>query len=191
VFVDFAAVKAATTMADVIKMLGLKLKQSGNQWRGICPTCKGAGERSLVITEGKGFFCFTAHSGGDQIALVAHITAKSAKDAAQEIAAWKGMIPGKTPATEAPESEAGGSETKKLAPLAYLEPEHDAVLAVGFDPEFAKAHGIGYAPKGMMRGTIAVPFRDEDGNLLGYLGIEEARLPADFMTNVVPLRKRA
>ncbi len=36
-FIDFAAVKAATTMADIGSMLDLGLKQTGNQWRGSCP----------------------------------------------------------------------------------------------------------------------------------------------------------
>src|SRR4029077_5126385 len=131
-FIDFAALKAATTMADIVKMLGLRLKQSGNQWRGVCPTCKNAGERSLVITEGKGFFCFSGKSGGDQIALVAHITDTSAKEAASVIAKWKGLLPrpndeAKLPSVVHEPESARGMETQKFQPLAYLECEHDAV----------------------------------------------------------------
>lgn len=44
-----------------------------------------------------------------------------------------------------------------------------------------------------MRGLVAVPIRDEDGVLHGYIGIDEARLPKDFQMpeNVVQLRKPA
>jgi hypothetical protein len=34
------------------------------------------------------------------------------------------------------------------------------------------------------------PFRDESGNLLGYIGVQEAALPADFTPNVVSLDKK-
>lgn len=192
-YVDFAQIKAATTMADVVKMLGLKLKQNGNQWRGKCPICKLASDRSLAITEHKGFYCFQDGKGGDCIALVAHISGISAKEAALAIAKWKGLTPADRARSQAhePESEAGGMETKKLQPLAYLEHDHDAVTAIGFDPEIAKELGIGYAPKGLMRGTVAVPVRDEHGDIRGYIGITDAKLPPDFMQNVLPFKKRA
>ena len=77
-----------------------------------------------------------------------------------------------------------------MTALAYLEPDHEAVLALGFDPVVARKLGIGYSPKGLMRGAVAVPIRDELGNLLGYLGLEDPpRLPPDFQTNVVSLAK--
>jgi hypothetical protein len=80
-----------------------------------------------------------------------------------------------------------------LKPLEYLEAENPAVVAAGFDPEEAAKLGIGYAGKGIMRGTVAVPIRDETGTLLGYIGVTEARCPPKgfFPTNVVPLQKRA
>ncbi|MBV9669752.1 MAG: hypothetical protein JOZ43_02250 [Acidobacteriales bacterium] len=195
-FIDFSELKAVTTMADIVSMLGLKLRQSGNQWRGPCPTCKAGGDRALVITEGKGFYCFSGNTGGDQIALVAHIKDVGAKDAANAIATWKALIPRNNTvprsqgAVPVPES-ARGEETKKFPPLAYLECEHPAVDAIGFDAAFAKMHGIGYAGKGILRGTVAVPFRDETGVLLGYIGITDAKLPPTFTANVVAFAKKS
>lgn len=194
-FVDFAEVKEKVSFADTISLLKLELKRSGNQWRGPCTTCNSGGDRALVVTDGRGWYCFALKKGGDQISLAAHVLEVSAKDAAGELARRAGIV--QVPSTSAstvrkntvPESEGGGGS--KLQPLSYLEHDHDAVVAVGFDPEFCKEHGIGYAPRGMMRGTIAIPFRDETGALLGYIGVEDAKLPPDFMTNVVPLRQRA
>lgn len=194
-FIDFAEVKEKVSFADAISYLKLGLKGSGNQWRGPCPACNSGGDRALVVTEGRGFYCFANKKGGDQIALAAHVLEVPAKEAAQELAERAGIVPvgkGTVPGTSSrtvPESE--GVEGSKLSPLSYLEHEHDAVAAVGFDPEFCKQHGIGYAPRGLMRGTIAIPFRDEQGVLLGYVGVEDCRIPEDFKTNVVPLRKRA
>ena len=158
--VDFNEVKARVSFADAITKLALNLKQNGNQWRGECPQCKG-GERSLVITESKGFFCFSKKLGGDVIALTAHVRNIEVKQAAEWLA-------GEQP------------EAKGFSPLPYIDPAHEAVVAVGFGTEFAQKHGIGFAPKGILRGLVAVPFRDKAGTLLGYIGIDGATLPADF-----------
>ena len=195
-FVDFADVKEKVSFEQALSLLSLDLKRSGNQWRGPCPACRSGGDRALVVTEGRGFFCFSLKKGGDQIALAAHVLEVPVKEAAQELAERAGIVPvpagnstsGKVPSRTVPESEGGSGS--KLAPLSYLEPDHEAVAAVGFDLAFCKEHGIGYAPRGMMRGTIAIPFRDEHGTLLGYIGVEDCRIPPDFQTNVVDLAKR-
>lgn len=181
-FVDFDEVKRSVSFGQAISLLKLTMQQHGQQWRSACPACKKGGDRALVITEGKGFFCFASHKGGDVIALAAHIRDCNVKDAAAFLA--KTTVPVTVPKKE--------DEAEGLQPLTYLEHDHAAVLAVGFDPDVAKRLGIGYASKGIMRGTVAIPVRDENGTLLGYVGVEEARLPADFMGgNVVSLRKPA
>lgn len=192
-FVDFAEVKEKVSFSDTIGHLKLDMKQSGNQWRSACPTCKNGGDRALVITDGKGWFCFGLKKGGDQIALVAHILELGVKEAAYELAQLAGIVPSVSNGTgtsrTVPQND--GVKSKGLEPLSYLEPEHDAVIAIGFDPDVATSLGIGYAPRGIMRGTVAVPIRDARGVLKGYIGIEGATLPADFQTNVVPFQKRA
>lgn len=194
-FVDFAALKEQVSFSAAIELLDLELKPSGNQWRGKCPACNSGGDRALVVTDGKGFFCFALKKGGDQIALAAHILNLSARDAAQELARRAGIVQDTSTCTGTVQGktvpEGDGGEGSKLSPLSYLEHEHDAVVAVGFDTEFCKRHGIGYAPRGIMRGTIAIPFRDARGTLLGYIGVEDCRIPADFTSNVIPLKQRA
>jgi hypothetical protein len=65
-------------------------------------------------------------------------------------------------------------------------------VALGFDPEFCERHGIGYAPRGVVRGSVAIPFRNADGVLLGYIGVQDLTyLPPDFTANVVPFKKTA
>ena len=194
-FLDFDALKKAVTFEQAIGLLALQVKRhSGTQWRGACPSCKTGGDRALVITEGKGFFCFAERAGGDVIALVAHVRDCSAKDAAAFLV---GIVQGNSTVhsserkSTVPES-AAGNEPKKFSPLPYLESEHIAVDAIGFSAEFARKHGIGYAPRGTMRGYVLVPFRDDLGNLLGYIGVTpDCKLPADFTTNVVTFPKSA
>jgi hypothetical protein len=40
-----------------------------------------------------------------------------------------------------------------------------------------RALGIGYASKGLMKGYVAIPIRLPTGELTGYIGISEAKLP--------------
>jgi DNA primase len=196
-FLDFAALKEAVPFATAIELLHLDLKQQGNQWRGPCPACQTGGPRALVVTDQKAWFCFSLKKGGDVIALASHVLGLSAKDAAQELAERAGIVPVRSTGTrtvQAPSTvpESKAAEGSKLSPLSYLEPENDAVIALGLDPEFCKEQGIGYAPRGVVRGSVAIPFRDEHGTLLGYFGVQELTyLPPDFQTNVVPLHKRA
>ena len=182
-FLDFEEIKRRVSLTQAAQLLALQLTKSGpNQMRGACPACKGGGPRALVITEQKGWYCFSAQTGGDVIALAAHIRGCSVKEAAKLLSGAP-TIPDTVP------QERG---EKNLTPLSYLEHDHASVLALGFDAEVAKRLGIGYAAKGLMRGTVAVPIRDETGNLIGYIGLEDGvRLPPDFMSNVVPIGKKS
>ena len=193
-FVDFSAVKEAVSFSDAIDYLELKLKHAGNQWRGPCPTCNSGGNRALVLTEGRGWYCFAQKAGGDVIALAAHILSLKPKEAAQALAERAGIVPVQDGTVQrkstVPESE--GAAGSKLSPLSYLEADHDLVIALGLNPEWCKQNGIGYAPRGVVRGAVAIPFRNEHGVLLGYFGTTELTyIPPDFQTNVVPLRKKA
>src|ERR1700712_478258 len=178
-FVDFQEIKQRVSIEDAVKMLGLQMKPGNNQLRGPCPACKEGGDRALVITPSKSaFYCFADKKGGDQIALVAHIQGMAVRDAALFLAG-DNRTSNSTVGTSqtVPEGESGKQGDRTLAPLSYLEADHPAVDAVGFDADFCKKHGIGYAGKGLMRGTVAIPFRDEHGTLLGYVGVTECKLP--------------
>lgn len=190
-FLDFEAIKAQNKIEDVASQLKLVMKPSNNQLRGACPACRAEDLRTLAITPGvQKFYCFSAQKGGDVIGLVAHILDTPMKQAAEWLCgtSTSSVLTSTVRSSTQPESENG--EGKTLAPLSYLQPDHEAVSAVGFDTEVAKALGIGYSPKGLMRGTVAIPVRDEHGVLKGYLGITEARLPPSFQSNVVPFGKK-
>jgi DNA primase len=193
-FVDFSAVKAAISIEQAAQFLGLQLKQAGLQFRSPCPSCKDGGDRALVITPAKGlFYCFADRKGGDVIALAAHIRQCETKEAASILAEQFGLgTDTGTKSAPVPQKTKPG-DNPAFKGLDYLQHDHDAVEAVGFDAETAKALGIGFAPRGMMAGLVAVPVRLEDGTLAGYIGITEAKLPKTFHlvpTNVVSFPKR-
>lgn len=113
--------------------------------------------------------------GGDVIALTAHVCKASNKEAAAVLAEY---VAKQTPATPAPKQEAPSKgQNATLEPLDYLETAHDLLDELGIPENVAEAVGIGYAPKGIMRGTVAIPIRLPSGALIGYVGITEAKTP--------------
>ena len=172
-FIDFEAVKADNPIAEVAERLGLTLSKAGQTLRGPCPSGEG-GPRALAITPSKGvWYSFGKQEGGDVLALVQFVNGGDVKDAAQFLA---GTAPLEKADTSSPER---GAE-RGFRPLTYLEPVHPAVEALGLEADDADALGIGYAPRGTLRGTVAVPIRIEDGTLAGYIGITEAKLPSKW-----------
>ncbi len=171
-FIDFEAVKAANPIGDVAEQLGLNLKKTGYQLRGPCPSGEG-GERGFVVTPAKGvWYSFGLQKGGDVLALVELVNDCSTKEAAH-------FLNGETvPPERRRERQSKESAAERgFRPLDYLEADHPAVEALGMEPDDAAALGIGYAPRGVLRGTVAVPIRLTDGTLSGYIGITEAKLP--------------
>lgn len=192
-FIDFAALKEAVSIEQAVSFLGLTMKKSGDQMRSACPICKSGGDRALAVNIAKqSYYCFPQQKGGDVIALVAHVRSVSQRDAAQLLAEYVGFGREK-PTQKKPDSSPQPHGKEGLKELDYLEPEHPAVEAVGFDAETAKALGIGYAGKGIMRGTVAVPVRLPCGTLAGYIGITEAKLPSSFKltSNIVKFPRSA
>ena len=172
-FIDFQVLKQNVKIEDAVTFLGLKVNQHGDQVRGACPACKSGGDRALVITASKSvFYCFAAGDGGDVIALTAHIKSIGMKEAAEFLAASLTksgeLVPTNSQATvpyTVPEKKKAG-----FNPLTYLVADHPSVRALGISPETALHFGAGYAPKGIMRGRLAIPIHDAEGVLVAYCG---------------------
>lgn len=169
-FVNFQELKVKVPISAVLReMLGLALKESGDQLRGACPICKDGGDRAFVATVSKGaFYCFKHAQGGDIISLVAAVRDCPPKEAAAMIARHFGLLADARP--EEPKAQQQ-TEAAGLKALPYLVPEHPSLVPLGVSPEACKHFGAGFAPKGIMRGRLAVPIHDETGLLLAYVGI--------------------
>jgi len=181
-FVDFAELKEKVSIEKVLPMLGIAGAGNSAQWRGPCPACESGGDRSLVVTPAKqAYYCFTSKKGGDMIALVAHVRGVPMKDAALEIAEYCGTVAVRESGNSTQNrtsSDAGNSactperqsETKKLEPLDYLNPAHEALEALGLSEDTCSHFGAGYAPKGILRGRLAIPIHNPSGELIAYCG---------------------
>lgn len=173
-FIDFQELKEKVKIEDAMALLGLPVSQFSDQMRMPCPACKSGGDRALVVTASKqAFYCFAEGEGGDVIALAAHVKGISMKEAAAFLAAsfdkTEHVEPVSTvPSNSSPKKEKAGQP--RLNPLTYLQAEHPQLQALGTSKEAAEHFGAGYAPKGIMRGRLAIPIHDSDGQLLAYCG---------------------
>lgn len=178
-YVDFADVKKTVSIEAGLAKLGIKLHKAGSQLRGQCPICDSKNERGFVVTPAKGlWYCFSEQAGGDVIQLTAAVRQVDVREAALWLIG--GTVNSERSTVEQSTVTVRKDHAEGFQALDYLDPAHAAVQAVGFDPDTAAALGIGYAPKGLLRGTVAIPVRLEDGTLAGYVGITEAKLPPRF-----------
>ena len=176
-FVDFAELKQRVSISSAIEFLQLspveKQTDKGPQLRCACPQC-GGDKRILTITPAiEKFYCFGSRDHGDVIALVAHVLDCTAKEAAFKLDAWAGGTkPAKTSTVNStvrtvPEEKA---PERRLQPLDYLQADHEKVIGLGVAPETCKSFGAGYAPRGIMRGRLAIPIHTRMGELVAYCG---------------------
>lgn len=186
--VDFTAIKARVTYNDVLRFLDLHGKKVGEQWRGSCPACGSDNDRALVLTAGRGAYCHAAKGGGDVIWLVSHVRGIGVKEAAQQLADEFGIVPQEPAAPVFPPSSnekaapAPTEGSSSFGPLTYLQYEHEAVQGLGLAAAIAENLGIGFAPKGMMRGRVVFPLYDH-GVLVGYVGVApgtDAKFPKNL-----------
>jgi hypothetical protein len=167
-FIDYGELKTRVSIHDAIAKLGLELKPAGHQLRGFCPKCMQGGDRALVVTPGKGlFYCFAAKTGGDQIALVAHLKELKTNEAANWLA---GTVPQNKTVTRL-------SGTIPPAPPAKFDPSKYAeslkTEGAPLDETTCKTWACGMAVKGVLRGRLALPVSDLAGNVLAYIGRDD------------------
>ena len=172
-YVPFQEVKALANITQVAEWLKLNLRNNRTQ----CPRNEGD-KREIAVTPEKNLYkCFGCNVGGDQISLAAHVLGFDQKKAAAQIMAhFHGYKPAEKGLPE------GG--------LDYLEAKHEEVQRLGISEETARMLGVGFAPRGTMRGRVLFPLRDRSGKLLGYIGYNELleqplKLPSNL---VVPLK---
>jgi hypothetical protein len=135
--VDFAEVKSAATVEQVIGFLGLKLTQKEDSFRGVCPLCK-SGSREFVITGSKKLFhCFKCKKGGDMLKLVSEAKGIGVKEAAAELAKACGVEKKSTPAP----TEKKAFDVDKYAE--GLDPEHKALEPLGLSADTLRAWKAG------------------------------------------------
>jgi len=164
-------------------MLGLRMRQQGQSLRCQCPV-HGGDERSLVVTEGKGYKCWASgEPGGDQIGLVAHVKQLGQRDAAELVETHFKFTPTSSPTVPPAPTKTGFDASKYLQ---SLDPEAEQLAALGISAEAFKTFRGGYCKSGVNRGRLALALCDVQGNILGFCGRALAETSLAFPTNVDP-----
>jgi DNA primase len=172
---------------------------------GPCPVHGGDNPRAFhADLERNMWHCFTGcQGGGNQLDLVAKKEGISIRDAALKLQAHF-LSPASTPMAKPgqhpdPAVEVPAEAPRSNPPISVklnLYPDHPHIVEVRrLQVETAEEFGIGYCRRGIMRGCIAIPIRDEDGQLIAYAGrrlkpqeIREHgkyKFPKDFAKNLV------
>jgi hypothetical protein len=140
-YIDFAELKQRVSIHQVaLSMLGLKLTQKGDQYRGTCPIHK-------------------SHDAAKEIA--EHFGTVHAPPA--------GTVH-KPPATTPPAPAAQRQGFDPEAYAARLDPAATPLAPLGISEATLRAFKAGYANAGLLRGRLALPLHATDGTILGFCG---------------------
>jgi DNA primase len=176
------------------------LKRDGTKLSGPCPVHNGDSPRSFHVELDKNIWhCFSkCQGGGNQLDLVAKKENISIRDAALRLQAFF-SVEGKERAVpvmhkgkeSVPESvhrrESDSEPGKEPSRTKQKEQESEANQPLGIKLELKSDHphllndrglklattehfGVGYCSRGILRGMIAIPIHDEEGELVAYAG---------------------
>lgn len=198
-WVDFKDIRSRVSLEDVlVRYYRVKrLKRSGTKLIGPCPVHGGDNPRAFHADLDKQVWhCFTGCGrGGNQLDLVALKDDLTIRDAALRLqahflgpqTATKGNEPaGTAHGADSEDGDAPGSPAAEGDRETGAEaPEPNPVLSLrlalqGDHPHLTKDRGlsvatteyfgVGYANRGIMRGTIAIPIHNSAGELVAYAG---------------------
>jgi DNA primase len=190
-FVPFAEVKRAVSLEAVLTRydLGSKLTPKGANLVGPCPFCKSKSTRQFQVNLAKNaWYCFGCKAGGNVLDFVARREGVSVRAAAMKLDRWFDLglayetEPEPTPLIQAQEpvppkppplqEESPPAENPSLTfTLKTLDPNHASLAGLGFASSTLESIGAGYCSKGLLKGRLAIPIYNAEGELLAYTGL--------------------
>ncbi len=186
-WVDFARVRRSVTLKQVIENLYKieGLKRHGDKLVGPCPVHGGDSPRAFhADLEKNVWHCFSrCKRGGNQLDFVAAYEDISIREAAlklqEHFMASTEPAPSKgrrrrgprSPNRDHPPREDRPDTNPPLELQLQLSRDHPHLTEVRcLHTETIERFGVGYCAKGIMRGCIAIPIHDEQGQLVAYAG---------------------
>jgi DNA primase len=204
-FVDFKQVKAGVSMLQILEryQLTATLKQNGDRLSGPCPIHKGKNPTAFRVSISKNCFnCFgSCGRGGNVIDFVSLMEGVGFREAAILLQDWflptaSGIEPKRgatsvsmpavspsysptrtsalSPIPEEPVAEDGPNPPLTFE-LKTLKTDHPYLIERRLEPETIEHFGLGLCSRGMLRGYIAIPIHNRNGDLVAYAG----RWPGD------------
>lgn len=194
-WVDFKQIREQISLKEVLlTYYGItNLKQKGSKLIGPCPVHGGKGHRSFhADLEKNAWFCFSGcKSGGNQIDLVAKTENIPIREAALKLKSFflgqdsnKQSLPSspqELPAKpQKPKADCLDSSKGEKGKAKHNEPINVNIKLYHDYPyllenralmlDTCKYFDVGYCKRGIMRGCVALPVHNEDGELIAYAG---------------------
>jgi DNA primase len=184
-FVSFAEVKRAVPMESVLAHYELltALTHKGRNLAGPCPFCKGKSQRQFQVNlEKNAWYCFGCKAGGNVLDFVARREGLDVRGAALALSRWFELrLAEGAPAAPPPSLPAGAPEVPEEAscrenpPLTFtlktLDAGHPNLANLGLGAPTLSLFGAGYCTKGLLKGRLAIPVHNADGDLVAYAGL--------------------
>jgi DNA primase len=187
--INFKAIKEGADFLAILGLTGVAVKRDGAEYVALCPFHHDTRASFRINPEKQGgvFHCFGCGAGGNVLDYVVRKERLTLRQAAERIAEWCALPAGVSDRAPSRGDGASGSDTppasspveKPRAPIAEnraltfslkLSAEHPFLDTRGLAPMTIAHFGIGYASRGLMAGRIAIPIRNEDGELIAYAG---------------------
>jgi DNA primase len=194
-FVDFKQIKDQVTLVQVLERYELleSFQQSGDRLSGVCPIHKGTNVTQFRVSISRNCFnCFgSCGRGGNVIDFVSLMEEIPFREAAVLLQSWflpeapvsenrrpsgkserqaAVLLPGAE--TDSPEEE--GLYINENVPLSFelktLQGDHPYLAGRGISAEAITQFGLGYCPRGCLRGYIAIPVHNAGGQIVAYAG---------------------
>ena len=203
-WVDYKKIKATVTMEMVLKHYRLfdgLTKEPDKNALGPCPIHNGKNPRHLSVCLEKNIWrCFgECDSGGNILDFVSkmekctireaalflekHVLDQENEPAEQKEAETKTKEETKKDPQEVIEKKEEEEETGVNPPLSFvlksLDTEHPFFAENGIREETVEQFGMGYCNKGIMKGRIAIPIHDHQGQLVAYAGLAVSQEQAE------------
>ena len=205
-WVDYRAVKAAVSMAEVLRDYGVDRLRSyrRDQLYGRCPIHRGSREDAFHVSLSQNVFqCFACQAHGNVLDFVAAMERCSVREAALQLShrfgiSSHGQAKAKVTSQMSGEKENWLGKNKGVAqpPLGFVlrgvDCSHRYLRSRGIWLETAVRFGVGfYSGPGLMSGRVVIPIYDARGVLVAYAGrsidgeLPKYRLPSGFQKSQV------
>jgi DNA primase len=182
-WIDFKQLRANLKFAEVLDHYKVKLTIKGDRATGFCPLPTHQGQHkspSFSVSLERGIWqCFGCHAKGNVLDFACRMEGfnpddpKALRQAALKIRDIFQIDAGSRP----PERSASSPSSKNVlvnAPIDFelrtLDPDHPYLKERGFTAETIRHFGLGYCNRGMLKGRVAIPLHNPQGQLVGYAG---------------------
>ena len=193
-WVDFKKIKSNVSMRDILDRYGLLegLKQKGDELIGLCPFHKETEGSFRANLKKNAFHCFGCKAKGNVLDFVRLKEGDSIREAGLLIQDWfeipsessqKASTKGEKPKSVSNhsnrekednsavlEAEKGQDNPPLTFSLKNLDYKHPYLSERGLNQETIQYFGLGYCSRGLLKGRIAIPIHNENGELVAYAG---------------------